>query len=193
VFYARPLAHPKKWMALHVFRGQSGHALKGAGVVVRYVCSDGDSGSNKQHNKFFKEWHSARLSHRLPSALDIVDLTRKIPVSDFLYLWKNFCNKVKNHPVAISPEIPDDVLTCQNRESLLNFGNALSDKSSIGPMHDSYALQLFSLANCLYCMEEDGDLALLYLLPWALQEELIRSSALTRREGCEKAILSSYL
>jgi hypothetical protein len=101
VFYAQPLARSKKSIALHVFRGQSGHAgdpiqyfldsicqgLKDAGVVVRYVCSDGDFGYSERHYKFFKEWHSALLTHGLLGALDILDRTDKIPVSDFVHLW----------------------------------------------------------------------------------------------------------
>jgi hypothetical protein len=194
-------------MALHVFLGQSSHAgdpiqylldsicqtLKDTRVVVRYVCSDGDSGYNKRHYKLLKESYSARFTRSLSGALDIIDRADKIRVSDFLHLWKNFCKKVKNYPVAICPEMSDDVLTCQDPESLLNLGNALSDKSSIGRMGDPYALRLFSLANCLDCVEKDGDLALLYLLPWALQEEMIRGSALRRRELLEKAVLSCYL
>jgi hypothetical protein len=89
--------------------------------------------------------------------------------------------------------MPDDVLTCQDLESLLNFGNALSDESSIGRMRDSYALRLFSLANCLNCVEKEGDFALLHLLPWVLQEEVAQSLALTRKERLEKASLSFYL
>jgi hypothetical protein len=116
-----------------------------------------------------------------------------IPVSDFLHLLKNFCNKVKNHPVTICPELPDDIITCENHESLLNFGNGLSDKSTIGRMRDSYALQLFSLANCSVCMEKGNDLALMDLLPWALQEGVIRSPDLSRYERLEKALLAFYL
>jgi hypothetical protein len=189
-----------------IFRGQLRHTgdpiryfldsicqeLKAAGVVVRCVCSDGDSGDNKRHDTFVKEWHSARLTHGLPGALDSIDRTDKISVPDFLHLWKNFSNKVKNHPVAICREMPVDVLPCQDRESLLNLGNPLSDKSSIGRMCDSYALQLLSLVNCLDCVEKDGDLALLCLLAWDLQEEVIRRSALTRRERLEKAVPSCY-
>jgi hypothetical protein len=85
-----------------------------------------------------------------------------IPVADFLHLLKNFCNKVKNHPVTICPELPDDIITCEDLESLLNMGNALSDKSSIGRMQDSSALQLLSLANCSVCIEKGNDLALMY-------------------------------
>jgi hypothetical protein len=60
-------------------------------------------------------------------------------------------------------------------------------------MGDSYALQLFSLANCLDCREKNDDLAMLYLLPWALQEEVIRSPTSRRSERLEKAVLSFYL
>jgi hypothetical protein len=60
-------------------------------------------------------------------------------------------------------------------------------------MRDSYALQLFSLGNCLSGMQQQHDLALLDLLPWALQQEVIRSPRLKREDRLEKAVLSFYL
>jgi hypothetical protein len=205
--YAQPLARPKKCLALHIFRGQLGRAgdavqlllnltcrvLSEEGTQVRYVCSDGDAGYNKRHPEFFKKWYRALLNHGLPGAFDIFDQGNMIPISDFLHHWKNFCTKVKNHPVAICPKMAEAVVTCQDLDSFLDLGNALSDKSSISRIGDSYALQLFSLADCLDCMEKDDDLAMLYLLPWDLQEEVIRSPTLGRSERLEKAIPSCYL
>jgi hypothetical protein len=60
-------------------------------------------------------------------------------------------------------------------------------------MHDPYALKLFSIADCLDCMEQDCDLALMYLLIWALQEESIRSPQLSRQDLLENAFLSFHL
>jgi hypothetical protein len=113
------------------------------GIKVRYVCSDGDAGYNKRHQEFFKKWCRALSNHDPPRALGIFDQENMIPISDFLHLSKNFCNKVKNHPVAICPERAEAVVPCQDLDSVLDLGNALSDKSSIGRMRDSYALQLF--------------------------------------------------
>jgi hypothetical protein len=60
-------------------------------------------------------------------------------------------------------------------------------------MRDAYALKLFSLANCADCMEKEADLALMYLLPWALLEEVIRSPDLSRLGRLEKALLSFHI
>jgi hypothetical protein len=86
--------------------------------------------------------------------------------------------------------LPEVILTCQGPESLLDLGNILFDKSAIGRRRSSLALKLLSLANCLYCPDKDRDLALMYLLLWALQEETIRSLDLPRTERLEKATLS---
>jgi hypothetical protein len=80
---------------------------------------------------------------------------------------------MKNQLVAICPELPENILTCQYLKSFLDSGSGFSDKSSIGRIRDSYVLKMFSLANYLDCMDKDSDLALMYLLPWALQEEII--------------------
>jgi hypothetical protein len=77
------------------------------------------------------------------AALEVVVNEIMMPVSYFPRLLKNFCNKIKNQLVTICPELPDDILMYQDLESLLSFGNVLSDKSSIGRMHDLYALKLF--------------------------------------------------
>jgi hypothetical protein len=57
-------------------------------------------------------------------------------------------------------------------------------------MRDSYALQLFSLENCLKCLQEGQVNELMYLLPWVLQEEVLRNPALSRAQRLEKATLS---
>jgi hypothetical protein len=160
---------------------------------VRYVCSDGDPGYNKRHHEFFKKWYLALLHGGLSAALSAIDAEAMMPVSDFLHMWKDFCNKVKNHPLTICPEMPDELITCEDLESLLGLGGTLSDKTSIGRMRDSHPLQLFSLVNCARCAEQGEHLALLYLLPWALQEEVIRNPLLTREERLEKAVLNFHL
>jgi hypothetical protein len=117
-----------------------------------------------------------------------------IPVGDFLHLWKNYCSRVKNHPVTLSPDSIHNAVNGDDLESLLKLGAALQDKSSIGKMRDSYALKLFSLENCLECLNaDDKEKELMYLLPWALQEEVIRSPTLSRQERLDKATLSFRL
>jgi hypothetical protein len=87
----------------------------------------------------------SRPLNKLPfRALGVIAEEDMISVTDFLHLLKNFCNKVKNHPVTIYLELPEDILTCQDLESFSDLGNGLSDKSSTGRMHNSHALKLFS-------------------------------------------------
>jgi hypothetical protein len=101
---------------------------------------------------------------------------------------------VKNHTVTLSPD--SNVLfnlSADSLEALLKLGAPLQDRSSIGKMRDSYALQLFSLKNCLKCLEQGQTNELMYLLPWALQEEVLRHPSLRREQRLEKAVLSFQL
>jgi hypothetical protein len=94
-------------------------ALSDRDVEVRYMCSDGDSSYNKRHYDFFMKWYPVLLQAGLMTALEVVANETMIPVSGFLDFLKNFCNKVKNQSVTICPELHEDILTCQNLESLL--------------------------------------------------------------------------
>jgi hypothetical protein len=69
------------------------------------------------------KWYPVLLQGGLMAALEVVANETIIPVPDFLHLLKSFCTKVKNRPVKICPELPEDVLTCQDLESLLSLGN----------------------------------------------------------------------
>jgi hypothetical protein len=136
VYYAQPLSRPKKFLALHVLRDNSGKvgnkvqftldkickALSDRNVAVQYVCSEGDSGCNKQHYEFFMRWYPVRLQGGLMVVLEVVANETMIPVPDFLHLLKNFCNKAKNHLVTICPELLEDILACQDLESLSIVG-----------------------------------------------------------------------
>jgi hypothetical protein len=60
-------------------------------------------------------------------------------------------------------------------------------------MRDSYAIPLFTLENCLQCFES-GDLhSAVFLLPWALQKEVIHSTSIRRDERLFKVIVSFKL
>jgi hypothetical protein len=63
-----------------------------------------------------------------------------IPVSDYLHLWKCYCNKIKNHPVTLRPDSFKRAIDCDTLNAILALGPALLDKSPIGRMRDSYAL-----------------------------------------------------
>jgi hypothetical protein len=47
-------------------------------------------------------------------------------------------------------------------------------------MPDSSPLQLFSLVNRLKCLSNDNVNEFMFLLPWALQEEVLRNPLLSR-------------
>jgi hypothetical protein len=167
VFYGQPLNRRLKCMPLYVVNLPSGQAteqvqtvietvcdaLSRHGVNIKYVCADGDPGHNQRH--FFLEWYPILIESGLAAVLGFLLEAKMIPVSDCLHLWKKYLNKIKNHPVTWNPDSFDAVLDAENLESILQLGLALLDKSSVGRMRDSYALQLFSYANCLKCRESN--------------------------------------
>jgi hypothetical protein len=207
VIYGQPLDRRKKCMPLHVVKAQHGQAtdhvqsilnqvcsnLAEREVTVRYVCSDGDRGYNKRHGAFFAEWFPIFATEGLAAALNSILRERNIPVSDFLHIWKQFLARIKNHPVTLSPDSLDHLLTGDGLEEFLHLGDALQDKSTIGKMRDAYALQCFTVKNCLKCLEKERLTEFLYLLPFTLQQEVVRNPTMSRYNRLAKAILSFKL
>jgi hypothetical protein len=207
VIYGQPLDRSHHCMPLHVINAKSGQAtetvqkaidtvcmqLGQRGVNVKYVCSDGDAGYNTRHAAFFDKWFPEFCVSGLEKALLAISGENMIPVSDFLHLWKLFLARVKNHPLALSPDSFDHWLTGDRFEEMLQLGSALRDKSVLGKMRDCYALQFFSLKNCIKCLHEEQFTEFMYLLPFTLQEDVIRNPDMTREERLAKAILSFRL
>jgi hypothetical protein len=122
--YAQPLSRSKRCLVLRVLHDNSGKAgnkvqltlnnfcksLSDRNTEVRYACSDGDSSYNKRHYDFVMKWHPVRLQGCLMAAREVVGNETIIPVPGFPHLSRNFCNKIKNHPVTICPELPDTSL-----------------------------------------------------------------------------------
>jgi hypothetical protein len=207
VVYGQPLDRRHHCMPLHVINAKSGSAsetvqdridtlcteLELAGIGVKYICSDGDAGYNTRHAEFFDKWYPEFAVNGLKEALKVVARERRIPVSDFLHLWKQFLARVKNHPLALSPDSLDHLLRGDRFEEILELGSALHDKSAVGKMRDSYALQFFSLKNCIKCLHEEQLTEFMYLLPFTLQADVIRNPDMPRDERLAKAILSFRL
>jgi hypothetical protein len=74
-----------------------------------------------------------------------------------LHLWKNYCNRVKKHPITLSPDSVEDAVNGEDLEALLGLEAALTENPPVGKMRDSSALQLFSLENCVKCLSKRGD------------------------------------
>jgi hypothetical protein len=164
-------------------------ALAAQGLVVKFECTDGDAGHNQSHRVFFSQWYGQFLEKGSTGTFDFAAGGDAIPVGDFLHLLKTFLKKVKNHLVVMSPDCLETPVSVADLESVLHLGRALSDKSSVGRMRDSYALQLFSIANCLKCLETGHENGFMFMLRWALQEEVIRAPELSREERLIKAVL----
>jgi hypothetical protein len=91
------------------------------GVNIKYVCADGDPGYNQRHSHFFLEWNPILIESNLAAVLGFLSEAKMIPVSDYLHLWKNYLNKIKNHPAIMSPDSFEAVLGAENLESILQF------------------------------------------------------------------------
>jgi hypothetical protein len=75
------------------------------------------------------EWYPILIESGLAAVLGFLSEVKMIPVSDYLHLWKNYLNKIKSHPVTMSPDSFEAVLDTENLESILQLGPALLDKS----------------------------------------------------------------
>jgi hypothetical protein len=206
-FHVQHLNRRFKCWPLHVRPTQSGQAtveIKTALAKCRdvltqhqlgvwYICSDGDRGYDAKHREFFTQWIYLYRTQGLMAVVTWLADQKGIPVSDFLHIWKNFCNKCKNHPVTLKPDSVDHWVSALQLEELLQLGAPLTDSSSIGKMRDSYALKLFSLAGCSNCADAERILDLMYLIPWALQEEVVRSPTLSQEQRLMKAMMSFRL
>jgi hypothetical protein len=83
VISAQALDRPFNSLPLHVIQGKSRQAnsevramisavcedLTNRGIVLKYLCTDGDRGSYDPHKQFFAEGHLAFLDDGLPEAL----------------------------------------------------------------------------------------------------------------------------
>jgi hypothetical protein len=166
VIYDQPLDRAYRCLPLHVITTKSGQAtqdvrkvmgevctrLSNWGLVVKYICTDGGPGYNKYHRRFFSEWSAWAIN----GCYRVCFTAAETPCPRFSPLWKVFCNRVKNHSVTLSPDDGTDLaIGADSLETLLKLGTALQDRSSIGKMRHSSALQLFSLEKCVKCLQED--------------------------------------
>jgi hypothetical protein len=207
VLYVHPLDRRYRCFPLHVLPHPSGRAteevhtaidraceaLTNRGLEVKFVCADGDQGYNRSHQAFFEQWYREFIQGGLKDAVEFAAGQSKFPVGDYLHLWKTQCSKVKNHLVVLSPDCLGTYVSVDELESLLQLGTVLTDKSSVGRMRDSYALKLFSLSNCIRCLDAEAYNEFMYLLPFALQEEVLRDTELPRDERLMRAILAFKL
>jgi hypothetical protein len=203
VFYVQPLDARFKCFPVHVISHPSGRAtapiqtamemigeaIIAQGLHLKYLCADGDSCHNRRHFDFFQLWYPILVEKGLSAALAFLDTESRIPIGDFLHIWKVYCNKIKAHPVTLIPSSASSAIHIDDLESILQLGSALRDKSSIGRMRDSYPIQLFSWCNCIKCVKNGMLHEFMYLLVWTLQEEIIRSIHLCRDQRLLKAIL----
>jgi hypothetical protein len=161
--------------------------------MVKCFCADGDSRHHRRHLEYFHQWHSILIARGLSSRLHGLADDIRIPVRDCLHIRKTYCNKIKNHPGTLIPRSADAAIRVDDVQSLLQLQPALSDEFTAGKMRDSYALQLFWWSNCLECFERAMLHEFMYLIPWTLQEEVMRSPRRERQECLLKALLAFQL
>jgi hypothetical protein len=129
--------HPRRPQVV----GEVCTSLSDRGLIVNYLCTEGDPGYNEYHRRFFTEWHARFQLGQLTNVIEYALQQPKLPVPDFLHLWKVFCNRVKNHSVTFSlDDCTDFAISADSLKAFLKLGAALPDRSCIGKMRDSDAL-----------------------------------------------------
>jgi hypothetical protein len=138
-------------------------------VVVHFVCTDGDPGSSARHKEFFLGWFTIFTSQGFDATLAwLLQKTSPIPALDLLHLMKNMRNKLVSHPIAMNPRSLVNVFDCDSIQTILNLGDVLEDKSTIGRMRDCYAIKLFTFENAERCLLANKPACTVYLFIFAL-------------------------
>jgi hypothetical protein len=168
------------------------YILSGQGLVVKYKCANGKKRQNQAHEEFFNAQYPL-CERRVSSGLQLRLAHAECPSQRFPSSLEKLCNKMKNYPIVLSSDFIVNAMTCEELQTLLRLRKILTDKSLLAKMRDSYAVKLFSFTNCSTCIDSENMMSLMYLLLWALQEEVMRNPFLSRGERLEKAILSFTL
>lgn len=145
-----------------IYREQKGH--------VWFVATDGDRFLNADHDSFFEEHvlpHEVDFNFLLDHLYDYVLEGHSIPVSDPLHFGKNMRGKLLDHNIVATLASQKCAVNADTLQRILNLGDTLTDKSSLGRMRDYYVTRLFTLANVLVLLKKKDYHSALVILPYA--------------------------
>lgn len=198
LFEILPLSCQLKPMSVHIMTQRNGNAgevvIKRIGELkeilakhrfkVRCIASDGDRGYDSLHRDMMSKWIGELRGSGLEAAVDAVRHYGMRVVGDFLHILKNARARMMNGRVTIlsTGHFP---FTAQDVNKILKLGRALTDNTSQGKMRDSYALEVFTLENCLRLVKGGHLHIAFYLLPYALWNAVVNNPSLScqmRRE-----------
>ena len=129
--------------------------LSEQGFRFYFKSTDGDKGVSKEHNEFYEK-HIYKKSTRFSALCEKIwdwlneEKERYIPISDPLHFLKNFRSRLIKENIKIATfidEAGEEYASCDSINTILQLGNAIDDKSSLGKMRDSYVIQLFNMKN----------------------------------------------
>ena len=129
--------------------------LKSIGITCICKATDGDRGMTAQHDNFYAEFiqgykgsfHNLLVDVRLK--LDGVQTF--IPVSDPLHFLKCFRGRLIDFPIQVFPNTKP--FTSWELEEVLQLGSALTDRTPLSRMRDSFVLQLFNFQTVLKLLD----------------------------------------
>lgn len=147
--------------------------------VVVYFSTDADNSTDCLHRAFFEKYLAG-----LSDDIELKELAAKwewqeiIPISDFLHLLKTARAHLLNHLMKLSRD--RKTLNIEKIKEVLKIGDALANVSHWAKMCDSYAIALFQITSFMKVMIEIGDDESVYMAPFTLMNEAIRSTCLSK-------------
>ena len=121
--------------------------LRQYNIIPLFKATDGDRGVSAQHETFFETFIATFNGNFYDLITNIYTSVIQngtfIPISDPLHFMKCFRGRLLDHPVIPFPGA--DPFSVDSLQDILDLGQALSDRSSLSRMRDSYVIKLFSM------------------------------------------------
>ena len=138
---------------------------------IFFISVDGDLHYDqffqKQFGRLLKLYKEGGLSNVLDNLLDDGLLFS----SDFLDINKNMRNKIQSNKIIINPFIPQKTINIFSVNEIIQAGEALFDRSSIGKMRDSYPIILFTIKNSLNLLHNYTNECFFYFIIFSFWSE----------------------
>ena len=191
VFNVQPLDGTKSSFICHISQNASGKTDEGIKSVVKqiveageksgihflYVATDGETGTNKMHNDFFKfvnDLNTVDFDQIIDNVSNYPDL---IPVSDFLHILKDLRTRFSTNNISMFPGAP--IFNAQQINEILKLDEIVIKASGPASMRDDLALNLFCSQNLELLAQHNEYCAFSFLFPFTLISLAIQSEKLT--------------
>ena len=183
IYLLQPLSSNYKNIPIHLYPSPNGKAtqeiIDKAKVMIEiitcntklsipYIAVDGDSTYNPEFSACFSQLSTKIHDHYLNDSILQIKSNNVIWISDTLHILKNLRSKLLTDTLVYDPFNDPIPFRSNDFEKILNLGEALTNKTSLAKLRDSFPLTLFQIHNALKIREFYSNPGFCFMLPFSL-------------------------